>query len=101
MFADPTAVFNSFRAALPGESGTRNPLRGDGFYSWDTGLDKTFSLAERARLQFRWEVFNVTNSVRFDPHTVSNSIDNEASFGFATGTLTDKRVMQVALRLEF
>jgi hypothetical protein len=101
MFTEPTAVFNSFRAALPGESGSRNPLRGDGFYSWDTGLDKTFSLAERARLQFRWEVFNMTNSVRFDPHTVSANIDNESSFGFATGTLTDKRVMQVALRLEF
>jgi Carboxypeptidase regulatory-like domain len=101
MFTDPAAVFSSFRAALPGESGTRNPLRGDGYYSWDTGLDKTFAVTEHARLQFRWEVFNVTNSVRFDPHTISNSIDNAASFGFAGGTLTDKRVMQVALRLEF
>jgi hypothetical protein len=101
MFADPAAVFSAFRVALPGESGTRNPLRGDGYYSWDTGLDKTFSIADRARLQFRWEVFNVTNSVRFDPHSINASMDNAASFGYASSTLTDKRVMQVALRVEF
>jgi hypothetical protein len=39
--------------------------------------------------------------VRFDPHTINASEDNAASFGYAGGTLTDKRVMQVALRLEF
>ena len=100
-FANPDAVFNSFRLALPGESGSRNPLRGDGYYSWDSGLDKTFSITERAKLQFRWEVFNVTNSVRFDAHSVSANVDNENSFGVATSTLTDKRVMQIALRLEF
>lgn len=101
MFDNPDAVFSSFRLALPGESGTRNPLRGDGYYSWDTGLDKTFSLTERAKLQLRWEIFNVTNSVRFDPHSINANMDNQASFGYAGSTLTDKRVMQIALRLEF
>ncbi|MBS1839946.1 MAG: carboxypeptidase regulatory-like domain-containing protein [Acidobacteria bacterium] len=101
MFADPQAVYNSFRYALPGESGTRNPLRGNGYYSWDTGLDKTFNFTERAHLQFRWEVFNVTNSVRFDPHSVSATLDSQTNFGLASNTLTDKRVMQIALRLEF
>ncbi|HWZ99991.1 MAG TPA: carboxypeptidase regulatory-like domain-containing protein [Candidatus Dormibacteraeota bacterium] len=101
MFADPAAIIASFRQALPGESGTRNPLRGDGYYSWDTGLDKTFNITERAHLQFRWEVFNVTNSVRFDPHSISSSLDFQNSFGQATNTLTDKRVMQLALRFEF
>ncbi|HLK04026.1 MAG TPA: carboxypeptidase regulatory-like domain-containing protein [Candidatus Acidoferrum sp.] len=101
MFADPQAVFASFRMALPGESGSRNPLRGDGYYSWDTGLDKTFAVTERASLQFRGEVFNVTNSVRFDPHSVSSSLDFQGNFGQATNTLTDKRVMQIALRFQF
>jgi hypothetical protein len=100
-FADPQAVLASFRRALPGESGTRNPLRGDGYYSWDAGLDKTFPVYERAKLQFRWEIFNVTNSVRFDPHSISANLDFASSFGEATNTLTDKRVMQLALRFEF
>ncbi len=101
MFNNPTAVFNAFIVSLPGQSGTRNPMRGDGYYSWDTGLDKTFKVTERVNLQFRWEVFNVTNSVRYDPHSVSASIDFPDSFGVANATLTDKRVMQIALRLDF
>jgi hypothetical protein len=43
----------------------------------------------------------VTNSVRFDTMSMSNRIDNPDSFGVYTRTLTDKRVMQMALRLEF
>jgi len=101
MFTDPNAVLASFRQALPGESGTRNPLRGDGYYSWDAGLDKSFQLRERTQLQFRWEVFNVTNSVRFDPHSVSVNLDYPSSFGLAGSTLTDKRVMQLSGRFEF
>jgi hypothetical protein len=40
------------------------PLRGDGDFSWDTGLDKEFHITERARMQFRRETFNITNSIR-------------------------------------
>lgn len=101
MFSDPATVYASFRPAYPGESGNRNPLRGDGYYTWDAGLDKSFVLHENARLQFRWEVFNVTNSVRFDPHSVSANLDYPSSFGLAGNTLTDKRVMQVSARVEF
>ena len=100
-YADPVAVYNSFRQAYPGESGTRNPLRGDGFYDWDAGLNKTFQLFDRAHLQFRWETFNLTNSVRFDPQSISSRLDEAASFGNAFGLLTQPRVMQVAARIEF
>jgi hypothetical protein len=101
MFSDPTAVLNSFREAYPGESGTRNPLRGDGYYDLDAGLDKTFRLTDAAHLQIRWETFNVTNSVRFDPHSVSAQLDQSNSFGVAGSTLTQARVMQLAARIEF
>jgi hypothetical protein len=100
-FADPAAVFKAFDHALPGESGTRNPLRGDGYYAWDAGLDKEFHLTERAKLQFRWEMFNITNSVRFDSHSISATLDNPTNFGFATGELTNKRVAQFSGRIEF
>ena len=100
-FADPQAVFACFDYTLPGGSGTRNPLRGDGFYDWDAGLNKTFSLGERMRVQLRWETFNVTNSVRFDSHSINSTLDNATNFGNATVLLTDQRKAQFAARLEF
>jgi hypothetical protein len=84
----------AFRFAYPGESGSRNPLRGDGYFSLDAGLGKSFPVTERISFRLRWDVFNVTNSVRFDTMSMSNRIDNPDSFGVYTRTLTDKRVMQ-------
>ncbi len=100
-FADPASVFASFGHALPGESGTRNPLRGDGYFSWDSGLDKEFHFGDHARVQLRWEMFNITNSVRFDSHSISATLDNPLNFGQATVLLTNKRLAQFSARVEF
>jgi hypothetical protein len=100
-FADPQAVFACFDYTLPGSSGTRNPLRGDGYYDWDAGLNKTFTITERMRLQLRWETFNVTNSVRFDSHSINSTLDNATNFGNATVPLIDQRKAQFAARFEF
>ena len=100
-FADPTAVFASFAHALPGQSGTRNPLRGDGYFDWDQGVNKTLSLTERLKLILRWDMFNVTNSVRFDPQSISSTLDNPQKFGQATSLLTNYRLAQFAARVEF
>lgn len=100
-FADPAAVFASFSHALPGESGTRNPMRGDGYFSWDSGLDKDIAIGERAKVQLRWEMFNITNSVRFDSHSISATLDNPQNFGQATALLTNKRLAQFSARVEF
>jgi hypothetical protein len=100
-FANPATVFASFDHALPGESGTRNPLRGDGFFDWDQGVNKTFPITERARLIVRWDMFNITNSVRFDPQSISSTLDNPQSFGQATALLTNYRLAQFAGRIEF
>lgn len=48
----------------------------------------------------RWEVFNTTNSVRFDGATASTGLDS-GSFGKFGQTVTNKRAMQFALRYEF
>ena len=59
---------------------------------------------EGQSLQFRWEVFNVTNSVRFDALTMAynnGSIGNSTSFGNYTSTMTQYRRMQLDLRYEF
>jgi hypothetical protein len=62
MFADPLQAYQSFRNARPGETGDRNVLREPNFSVLDMGLSKTFKMPwENHRLQFRWEVFNVTN----------------------------------------
>jgi hypothetical protein len=100
-FADPAAVFASFQHALPGQSGTRNPLRGDGYFDWDQGVNKTFGLGDRAKLILRWDMFNITNSVRFDPQSINATLDNPQSFGQATALLTNYRLAQFAARVEF
>ena len=61
-FADPAAVLDQIRFALPGEVGFRNMLRGDGYIGADIGVGKGFDLPFSHRLRFRWEVFNVTNT---------------------------------------
>ncbi len=100
-FADPQAVFASFDHALPGDSGTRNPLRGDGYFAWDAGLDKTFKFTDRFNFQLRWEMFNITNSVRFDSHSIDATLDNPTNFGQASTLLTNKRLAQFSGRFEF
>jgi hypothetical protein len=98
---DAQTVYNAFRIDYPGESGTRNPLRGDGYFGLDAGLSKLFQVTERVQMRLRWDVFNVTNSVRFDVASIGNRLDQPATFGTYTQTLSNPRVMQVALRIEF
>jgi hypothetical protein len=103
MFADPKAAMGSFQYIMPGEIGTRNPVRGDGMFNIDTALMKRFTMPynERHSLQFRWETFNATNSVRFDPYGASLDISISSTFGKYTSELTSPRVMQFGLRYEF
>jgi hypothetical protein len=91
-----------FRHDFPGESGSRNAVRGDGFAGFDLGLSKSWKMpyAESHQLKFRWEVFNVPNLTRFDVASITNGLD-QGSFGKYSGLLTNPRVMQFALRYEF
>ena len=86
-----------------GESGNRNVIRGDGFFGWDEGLEKSWKTpyAESHVLRFRWEVFNVPNANRFNVQSNPPELDQISAFGNYTGLLTDPRVMQFALRYEF
>ncbi|MFI5096963.1 MAG: carboxypeptidase regulatory-like domain-containing protein [Candidatus Acidiferrales bacterium] len=98
------AAASYFREPLPGEAGQRNILHGDGFFGVDMGLAKRWTMpwTEKQSLQFRWEVFNITNSTRFDAQSSLNVIDTYGSqFGNYTRLLTNPRVMQFALRYEF
>jgi len=106
LYTDPAAAFDGFRWSMPGEIGERNILRGDGYFVVDFGLGKRFRMpVEGHSLQFRWEVFNLTNSVRFDTNSLSNSIGSPGTFGLYTDVLGPvegaARVMQFALRYEW
>ena len=118
LFSDPIAAYRSFRPARPGEVGDRNVLRAPGYISLDMGLYKSFKMPwEGHALQFRWEVFNVTNTQRFDGATISDlslgrdpflgSSNPTSDFGQFTSTQAPLnetkagRVMQFALRYTF
>jgi len=103
MFADPQAAINDFMFTLPGASGVRNPVRGDGTIGLDMGLAKRWTMpwSEHHSLQFRCEVFNVPNWNRFNVQSNQPEIDISSTFGNYTGLLTNPRVMQFALRYEF
>jgi hypothetical protein len=102
IFDDPAGALRLFDYALPGESGDRNVIRGDGLFNIDLGLAKRFRMPfEGHSLQFRGEVFNLTNSPSFDPLGVTADISSAASFGKYTNLLTNPRVFQFGLRYEF
>jgi hypothetical protein len=103
VFKNGTNAINAFRGPFPGESGARNQVRGDGFFNVDLGLAKRWHMpwSEKQSLQLRWEVFNVTNSNRFDVQSIAPELDISSTFGNYTGLLTNPRVMQFALRYEF
>ena len=102
IFADPTAALAAFRPEWPGESGVRNNVIGEGMFDIDTGVSKDFSLGEQRRLEFSWQAFNATNSVRYDVRGAQPSLSyGAAQFGRYLGTITTPRFMQFALRFAF
>jgi hypothetical protein len=110
VFQAGPAAANDFRPPFPGESGPRNELRGPGLFDIDAGLLKTWSLTESKKLIFGWQVYNVTNTPRFDVgasfaqtncYCGNNTLTSATSFGNFTSTLSKPRVMEFSLRFAF
>ena len=100
-FKNPATAVNSFDYPFPGQAGQRNILRGPGYFSIDMSLQKTWSLGESRSLRLGWDVYNITNSYRFDGQTALPEIDLIGTFGNYTTTINDSRKMQFSLRFEF
>jgi hypothetical protein len=103
--AGVTGPDTPIRLPFPGEAGQRNNFRGDGYFDIDSSLSKTWTLFHENTLGFAWDVFNVTNSVRFDTNGNSKNGLNEqltsGTLGVYSGTLSAPRVMQFSLRYAF
>jgi hypothetical protein len=99
------SAVNSFDYPFPGESGSRNNLRGPGYFDVDAAVRKSWSLTERAKLAFGFDVFNLTNSVRFDVGSVTfngnAAIDSGSAFGNYESVLTGSRRIEISLRFIF
>jgi hypothetical protein len=106
-FDDPTAVFDPanpldgvLRFPRHGEIGSRNVLRGAGFWNLDTAVMKNFKMpwSESHSLQIRWESFNAFNHHSFGLPAVNIVGTN---FGQITTSASAAREMQFAFRYSF
>jgi hypothetical protein len=103
-YIDPPGALDYFRYAVPGEVGERNLLRGDGFFTIDLSISKSWDVGY-GRLRFRWDIFNLTNHVSFDVRGLTMYPDR-SGFGrynntFATCDGLATRCMQFGLRYEW
>jgi hypothetical protein len=102
LFANPLAVFNSFRPAMVGidtTSGAGGQLRGLSRWNLDVALSRKFRFSERWSTTFSAQLFNAFNTVQFaDP---SVSLQSPQSFGVLSSQLNVPRIIQLGLHLDF
>jgi hypothetical protein len=105
MFSDPAAAFAAYFRTPAGQIGQRNGIRGQGPFSIDMGIGKSFNLFtfhdQQHRVNFRAEGFNISNTVRFDTTNANLNYANQAKFGQYTQTLGSPRVFQFSARYSF
>jgi hypothetical protein len=84
-------------------------VRGPGQHNIDFAVEKVFSVGEANSIHFRTEFLNLTNTTQFgNPNTFLGYGDPTAanptassSFGRITGSATNPRIIQLALRYSF
>ncbi len=97
-----SGVYNGtpVRLPYPGETGQRNNFRGDGYFNLDSGLAKSWNFSKYGNLQFTWEIYNITNTNRFDPFSIGSGLTG-GNLGTASALLTTPRRMQFSMRYDF
>jgi len=75
-------------------------VRAPGYFNWDFGLGKKFSVTEQKYLDFRAEFFNFTNTPSFNPPDRLFTLTS-LTFGQITGTASPPRIIEFALKLHF
>jgi hypothetical protein len=90
-----TAAFQTVPQFTLGNA-SRNPVRGPAYRDLDIAIVKHTHLPLKTDMEFRGEIFNITNTPAFGQ---PNGSFGSAAFGSITTTTTDPRVVQLALRL--
>jgi hypothetical protein len=115
IFGNQAAARAAYVGPIGFQIGSRNGLRGPGYFNEDLGLAKVFPLySESVNLRFRADAFNAFNHPNFGlPQSNSyNGYDQQdftsTTFGTISNTVTPPgnlnngaRVVQLSLRLEF
>jgi hypothetical protein len=90
-----------------GQGGRTSPYRGFPFYNHNFALQKTTSITERVKFQFRAEFFNLWNWHFFSQGTTwgqGGAFNNDVSspgFGLVTGAVTTPRNIQMGAKIIF
>lgn len=96
----PARFFNTAAFSITPQfaigNASRNPVRGPAYRDLDLALVKHTKLSERTDLEFRAEMFDVTNTPAL---AQPNGSFGTAGFGSITSTTSDPRVVQFAIRL--
>lgn len=102
-----TSVFQAPNVGTIGNS-PKDVFRGPGINNWDLSIFKNFPIRDRARVQFRWEMYNAFNHPSFQGVNTSASFaapgassQLNGQFGQITSTNGQPRVMQGSLRVTF
>jgi hypothetical protein len=83
----------------------RNSLTGPKQFNWDFSLFKKFQISERQRVEFRAEVFNLSNTPQFAQP--GGNVTSPATFGkslstlLAAGSFGSYRAVQFGLKYNF
>jgi hypothetical protein len=100
MFADPQAVYNSFRPQILGIDGRfGTPLRGFPQWNLDLGVKKNILVRENIGATLIFEFMNVLN--RFQPGNPGLNIFSSAGWGVVGGQGNDPRKIELGLRIFF
>jgi len=84
----------------PGTLG-RNAIYGPGYHTWDTGMSKSAKFAERYRIEFRADFFNLLNHPQFDNFSFNNNVNSGGTTNIAQTRFSSAREMQLAIRFTF
>ncbi len=107
MFADPNAVYNSFRfnyVGIDGRSYDYGPIRGQKRWNLDLGITKDTRITERVGVQVFAQAFNALNHMQWgDPGL---NLQGPGGFGVISGEYGAigngyRRVIQLGARVSF